>query len=82
MTKFGIDQIESPPPKWWRKLERAFIIGVAPAITAMILAVIPDDDKAQPIGLAVVTLITSIVKSIGIFLGNGEQYADADEVNI
>jgi len=80
MTKFGLDQIESPPPKWWRKLERAFIIGVAPAITAMILAVIPDDDKAQSIGLAVVTLITSVVKSIGIFLGNGEQYSDADNI--
>lgn len=81
MTKFGLDQIESPPPKWWRRLERAIIIAIAPGVTAMMLAAIKDD-HTQSIAVASVTLMTSMVKAVGIFLGNGEQYADADEVNI
>jgi hypothetical protein len=79
MTKFGLDQIESPPPKWWRKLERAVIIGIAPGITAMMMSVIKDSEN-QAVAVSCVTLTTGIVKAVGIFLGNGEQYADADNI--
>ena len=77
MTKFGLDQIESPPPKWWRRVERAIIIGIAPGVTAMMLAVIKDQET-QVTAVSCVTLFTGIVKSVGIFLGNGEQYSDAE----
>lgn len=79
MTKFGIDQIESPPPKWWRRLERAIIIGIAPGITAMMMSVIKDAEN-QAVAVSCVTLFTGMVKAVGIFLGNGEQYADADTI--
>jgi hypothetical protein len=77
MTKFGLDQIESPPPKWWRRLERAIIIGIAPGVTAMMMSVIKEAET-QAVAVSCVTLFTGIVKSVGIFLGNGEQYSDAD----
>ena len=77
MTKFGLDQVESPPPKWWRRLERAIIIGIAPGVTAMMMSVIKEAET-QAIAVSFVTLFTGIVKSVGIFLGNGEQYSDAD----
>jgi hypothetical protein len=77
MTKFGLDQIESPPPKWWRRLERAIIIGIAPGVTAMMMSVIKEAET-QAVAVSCVTLFTGIVKSVGIFLGNGEQYSDAE----
>jgi hypothetical protein len=38
------------------------------------------DAENQAVAVSCVTLFTGMVKAVGIFLGNGEQYADADTI--
>jgi hypothetical protein len=83
MTKFGIDQTGSPPPLWWRRFERAFIIALAPAIAALLMSLI-EDEGIEVKAISIVTFITSLVKAVGMFLGTEVSYPDqkeqADEV--
>lgn len=75
MTKFGIEQVSSIPPIWWRKLERSVIIGVAPAVTAFVTQVLPPEQHVH--ALQYVTFVVAIVKSIGLFLGGGDAYPES-----
>lgn len=75
MTKFGVEQVSSIPPMWWRKLERSIIIGVAPAVTAFVTQVLPAEQHVH--ALQYVTFVVALVKSLGLFLGGGETYPDA-----
>lgn len=75
MTKFGIDQTGSPPPLWWRRLERALIIGVAPAVSSLLMTFI-EDEVTEVKAISVVTFATAIVKGIGMFLGTDVSYPD------
>jgi hypothetical protein len=77
MTKFGVEQVSSIPPMWWRKLERSIIIGIAPAITAFVMQVLPADQQVH--ALQYVTFAVAIVKSVGIFLGGGESYPEVKQ---
>lgn len=78
MTKFGIDQMASPPPLWWRRLERALIIIVAPA-TAAYLGDLIHDDQTKKIALSSVVFITAMVKAVGMFLGTDESYPNEEQ---
>ena len=78
MTKFGVEQMESPPPLWWRRLERALIIVVAPAF-ATFFTVIFEDERSEIIALASVTFATAIIKGIGVFLGTDVQYPQEEQ---
>lgn len=78
MTKFGIDQTGSPPPLWWRRLERALIIGVAPAVTSLLMTFI-EDETMEVKAVAVVTFVTALVKATGMFLGNDNPYPTEEE---
>lgn len=85
MTKFGIDQTGSPPPLWWRRFERAFIIALAPAVAALLMSLI-EDEKTEAKAISIVTFVTALVKAIGMFLGTEVSYPNqqdkqqADEV--
>ena len=76
MTKFGMSQAGSPPPLWWRRFERAMIIGVAPATTAFLMVAI-DDSGVEEKATAAVVFVTALLKSVGIFLGTDTEYPDA-----
>jgi hypothetical protein len=78
MTKFGIDQTGSPPPLWWRRLERALIIAVAPAVAALLISLI-EDEKTEAKAVSIVTFFTAIIKSVGMFLGTDVSYPDEKE---
>lgn len=78
MTKFGIDQTGSPPPLWWRRLERALIIGVAPAVSSLLMTFI-EDEVTEVKAIAVVTFVTALVKAVGMFLGNDKPYPIEEE---
>lgn len=75
MTKFGIDQTGSPPPLWWRRFERAFIIAVAPAVAGLLISLI-EDERTETKAISIVTFVTAIVKGIGMFLGTEVSYPD------
>lgn len=74
MTKFGVSQVSNVPPQWWRRLERSVIIGVAPAASAFIMQVLPAEQQVH--ALQYLTFAVAIVKSLGIFLGGSESYAE------
>lgn len=78
MTKFGIDQTGSPPPLWWRRLERALIIGVAPAVSSLLMTFI-EDEVTEVKAISVVTFVTALVKAVGMFLGNDKPYPIEEE---
>ena len=78
MTKFGLEQMESPPPLWWRRLERALIIVVAPAFSAFFTVII-EDERSEIIALASVTFVTAIIKGVGVFLGTDAPYPTEQE---
>lgn len=76
MTKFGLDQTGSPPPLWWRRLERALIIAVAPAVTSLLMTFI-EDENVEVKAIAIVTFVTALVKGVGMFLGTEVSYPEA-----
>lgn len=75
MANFGVDQISSLPPKWWRQTERALLIGILPATTAFVTQVITDPQK-EVMYLTVLSFAAALVKSFGLFLGSGEKYPE------
>lgn len=75
MANFGIDQISSVPPKWWRQIERALLIGVLPATTAFVTQVVVNTEK-EIMYLTAISFVAALVKSVGLFLGSGEKYPE------
>jgi len=79
MTKFGIEQVSSIPPLWWRKFERAVIVGLAPAVILLANKIITD-----PYVLASVTSYVGfglgLIKTIGIFMGSESDYPKEEVV--
>lgn len=73
--KFGINQTGNPAPKGWRQFERAFIIGIAPALLLFVQSWGFTDATANKL-LVGITFLTSLIKSIGMFLSNGESYVE------
>lgn len=80
MTKFGADQLSSPPPLWWRRLERSLIIVVAPSLSAFMATWITDPRKEE-LAMAGIIFGTAVIKSIGMFLGTDIQYDEIDSYN-
>jgi hypothetical protein len=77
MTNFGLDQVTSIPPKWWRRLERAVLIFVLPATTTFLTIVVTDPDKEVQY-LTIITFVAALFKSFGIFLGSSEDYPKSE----
>jgi hypothetical protein len=78
MTKFGTDQLSSPPPLWWRRLERSLIIVIAPALTAYLTDIIQNEEKER-LALSSVIFITAMIKATGMFLGTDEPYPNEEQ---
>lgn len=78
MTNFGLSQISSLPPKWWRRLERALLIGVVPAATTFVTQMI-NDAATEVHYLTIIGFATALIKSFGVFLGSGEEYPKESE---
>lgn len=79
-TKIGFSQLSKPAPLWWRRLERAYIVALAPAIAA-VLTGWGFTSIISTRSLLILTIVTSVVKALGMFLGNGTVYADDHEEN-
>lgn len=72
--KVGLDQVSSPPPKWWRQLERTIIIVLAPAATGVITQFLPAEQQVH--ALQVLSMCVAAVKSFGLILGSGAAYPE------
>ena len=77
MTKFGVDQLSSPPPLWWRRLERSLIIVVAPALSAFMATAITDP-RTEELAMSGIIFGTAIIKGIGMFLGTDIDYDEIE----
>ena len=80
-VKFGYNQINTPPPKKWRNFERAFLIGLAPAL-ALYLNTILTKDADKALASATIVFISGVVKSIGMFLGASDVEVVDNQDNI
>lgn len=78
MANFGISQVSSLPPKWWRRLERALLIGVVPAATTFVTQMV-SDHETEVHYLTIIGFATAILKAFGVFLGSGEEYPQDSE---
>lgn len=76
-VQFGISQVNSPAPKAWRAFERAYIIVFSPSLSGF-LAVLLTDQRALALAGAAIIFSNGIVKAIGVFLGNGQEYTDTE----
>jgi hypothetical protein len=77
MTIYGLNQVKSIPPKWWRRLERSVLIFVLPATTTFLTQVISDPVKEVHY-LTILSFAAALFKSFGIFLGSGEDYPKSE----
>lgn len=75
-TTLGTSNIKKLAPRWWRRLERALLIAIFPALTLMIQSWPhkPEDENMMlRINLIISTGMVALVKGIGMML------ADADD---
>lgn len=78
-VQFGANQVNSPAPKGWRQFERAFIIAIAPATSAFLSAILTNQRHLAIAGASII-FATGIIKGVGLFLGNGQEYPDVAPV--
>jgi hypothetical protein len=78
-VKFGLSQVNNPAPKSWRQFERAFIVAVSPALSGF-LAVALTNQRHLAIAGAGIIFLNAIIKGFGMFLGNGTEYVDKQEL--
>jgi hypothetical protein len=73
MTNFGIDQTSKIPPLWWRRFERAVMMGLAPAVILLANKLVTDPHVLSAI-TSYVGFGLGVVKTIGIFMGSEYDY--------
>ena len=79
-TKISAESIYKPAPKWWRKLERALLIVLIPSAVMMLQSWEFDNElKATRLILIINTGLVAIVKAVGMFMSNGEEYVKVEE---
>ena len=78
-TKFSTESIYKPAPKWWRKLERALLIVLIPSAVMMLQSWgFKDELHATRLMLTINVGLVAIVKAIGMFMSNGEEYVKVE----
>ena len=75
-VKFGTDQLGSPAPIGWRRFERVFIMALIPAMLLLVHEWGGINDVLSHRLDLLIGFSGSLVKGIGMFLGNGQEYAD------
>lgn len=78
-VKLGLNQTSKPAPLGYRKFMNAFIAAGAPAFTGFIMS-IDLSEHTQKVSLAVVVLVTGLIKVAGMVLGNGQIYSPSNQV--
>lgn len=77
-VKIGLNQTSKPAPLGYRKFANAYIVCVAPATASLLAAWGFSSDRLAK-GLLLITFSTSIVKGLGMILGNGQVYSPSNQ---
>ena len=79
--KVGLQSVNKPAPKWWRKTENVLLIIFIPAVTFILQGWgFQNEALLNKINLLVNTGLVAIIKGVSMILSNGEVYAK-DVVN-
>lgn len=71
---------KKPAPKTWRKFENAMLIMLIPAGIAILQGWgFKDVALANKLMLLISTGLTAIIKAVGYFIANGEEYVLVDK---
>lgn len=74
-TTFSRKNRHKPAPKNWRKFENGMLMIVIPAATLMIQGWgFQDQALATKLNLFVSTGVVALIKFVGVFMANGEDY--------
>lgn len=66
-TKFSMQGLKRPSPKWWRNIERAFLLVLIPSAVMMIQSWKFDDElQAARLTVLISVGLTAIIKAIGM----------------
>lgn len=74
-TKFNINQANNPAPLWYRRFSNAMVALVIPAATALVEGW-GLSDIAENRVLHLLIFLAALIKGVGVFLGNGQTYAN------
>ena len=78
-TQFGTDSIGKPPPKWWRRFERAMLIVFIPTANLMIMNwQFQNQVLVLKLQLIINTGLVALIKGTGMMISNGEEYSSTD----
>lgn len=78
-TKIGPGQFDTPAPLGYRRFMNAMIIFILPGLTAFINGWgLPD--KVANHFMLFLAFVPALIKGIGVFLGNGQEYNPPNKV--
>lgn len=79
ITKIGPGQFDTPAPLGYRRFMNAMIIFILPGLTAFINGWgLPD--KIANHWMLILAFVPALIKGIGVFLGNGQEYTPTNKV--
>ena len=82
-NNFGTDSIGKPAPRWYRRMERAFLLVFIPTgITLMQSWGFKDQVQALKLQLLISVGLTALIKGIGMLISNDEVYVDPTKNDI
>jgi hypothetical protein len=72
-TKISMQGLQRPSPRWWRNVERAFLLVLIPSAVMMIQSWKFDDElQAARLTVLISVGLTAIIKAIGMLLVDTE----------
>ena len=77
-VKIGLGQLNKPAPLNYRKFMNLYIIGIAPVISSFILGW-GFSSNIQTHLLFLLGLSVSLIKGLGMVLGNGQIYSPSNQ---
>lgn len=75
-TTVSLENRKKPAPRWYRKFENAFLLLILPGVGSLIQGWGLDPAMMNKVLLSL-GFIGTVVKAIGFFLANGEDYAES-----
>lgn len=79
MPTISVNNMDTPPPKVWRRFTNAMIMFFLPMVTGIVQGV-PMPDTTRNVWMIGIVAVPFLLKGIGMILGNGEVYADISQV--
>lgn len=77
-TKIGPGQFDTPAPLGYRRFSNAMIIFILPGLTAFINGW-GMTDKITNRWLLFLAFVPALIKGIGVFLGNGQEFTPSNK---